>query len=247
MTDFSVFQSYYSKMVAINYLHAAPAVIKKMYVISSTGIDTAFFQPKKKPSKYKIIGALRIISVARIEEMKGFDRLIYAIDTLTKKDIHINCQIIGYGSKTHELLQLIRSLHLTGIVTLLGPIAHTPRFVRLLDAADVFVLPSVVDAQGDRDMQPNAVKEAMAMKLIVITPDFGGIREVIQDEKNGFLLKNSGPDSLVHAIENVVRLPPRVRHAMGEQARKTILENYEADDVSDKLINLFQQYANKDY
>ncbi len=247
LTDFSVFQSHYSKEFAANYIDAAPLKLKKMYIVSSTGVDTSFFRPKRKSSEYKTTRTLRIISIARIEEMKGFDRLIYAIYTLKKKGIRVNCQIIGYGSKAHELARLIRSLHLEKIVTLLGPIAHTPRLIRLLDNADVFVLPSVVDAQGDRDMQPNVVKEAMAMKLIVITPDFGGIREVIQDGKNGLLLKNSDSGSLVQMIERVIGLSPQVSRAIRDLARKTIIEKYEAVAISNQLTETFQKYAKKNY
>ena len=246
--DFTLFQSKYSRQYAVEFFSVDEKIKAHMHVVSSTGVDVQFFVPRRKVAKGQTKNpTVRLVSVGRIEKMKGFDKLIHAIALLKQKHIAIQCLIVGYGSQRKTLQKLIYRLRLTDRVKLVGPMGHTDRFRALLQDADIFVLPSEVDLSGDRDMQPNAIKEAMATGCLVLTSNLGGIDEVIVSDINGFLLKSTDPRDIAHAIEEILQLSKKGKQKIQERARRTIVDNYEAQKTNALLIDVFRKYLRDDF
>ncbi len=235
--NFTIFQSQYSRSYVIAKIGVNRDVQKRMHVISSPGVNVDFFKPLEKRKHHK---GLRILSIGRLEEMKGFDSLVHAIKVLRSECIDASCTIVGYGSREEHLKKLIRSLRLKQYVSLAGFMGHSKKLLQLMSDADMFVLPSVVDKKGDRDMQPNAVKEAMAMELLVLTSNLGGIEEVINDGVNGFLLPSSDPKVIAAVIKRVWRLPDRERKIIQKRARDTIIKHHGSSLIIGQLNRLFR-------
>jgi glycosyltransferase involved in cell wall biosynthesis len=113
------------------------------------------------------------------------------------------CEIIGDGPLENELRAQIEQLDLQNRVALSG--AKPQREVRQhLAAANVFVLPSVVDPQGGMDNLPTVIMEAMATGLPVISTDIGGIPEMVVQNETGFLVRPGDTLALAGAIEKVI-------------------------------------------
>src|SRR5436309_105907 len=94
-------------------------------------------------------------------------------------------------------------LDLQSRVTLSG--AKSQREVRQrLAAANVFVLPSVVDPDGGMDNLPTVIMEAMATGLPVVSTAIGGIPEMVIEDETGFLVKPGDVSAMADAIENVI-------------------------------------------
>lgn len=239
---FSIFQSQYSKQYVITKTKKTQVYKQHMHVISSPGVNIDFFTPCKKKKTKK---SIRIISIGRLEEMKGFDRLIQAVKILRDERRDVTCVIVGYGSQKTRLKRLIRTLRLEKYVLLAGPVGHTKRLLKLMNEADIFVLPSRIDSKNDRDMQPNAIKEAMAMKLIVITSELGGIREVIRHGYNGFLIPSATTEHIVRMIQHILMISKEERDAVRHRARETIIEKYNEESITRRLISVFLQYTGK--
>lgn len=244
VSNFSVFQSSYSKFYAKLVTGISSEVAQKMFINSSAGIDTDFFKPDNTKERIGTPGALKVVSVARLEELKGLNRLIQAIYLLKKKRIAIWCVIVGYGSKEKELRQLVQSLDLMKEVHFAGKIRHSKKLLHLMQSADMFILPSIVDQKGDRDMQPNVVKEAMAVGLPVIASRLGGIEEVINDGVNGFLLSSCSPADIARAIWSVSRMSKKNIDEIKKQARNTIKKKFDRKKVTEELFNLFDNQIN---
>jgi glycosyltransferase involved in cell wall biosynthesis len=134
---------------------------------------------------------------------KGFADLIRACGLLAEAEKSFQCEIIGEGPLENELRAQIEQLNLEKRVTLSG--AKPQREVRQrLAAANVFVLPSVVDAQGGMDNLPTVIMEAMAAGLPVISTDIGGISEMVVQNETGFLVQSGNEVALAAAIEKVI-------------------------------------------
>lgn len=239
--DFVVFQSNYSRWYVKKYFFINPKHYQKLHVISSPGIDTNFFKKIKSPKPRSIV--VKLITIGRLEESKGYHHLIKAISLLKKRGIKIKCEIIGYGSSKNRLAQLTKSLGLTKEIVFLGKIPHNKKLVRHLSMADIFVLPSIIDSKNDRDMQPNVVKEAMSMGLLVLTSDLGGAREVITHQKNGFLLKTISAETIAQNIIKIGKLSIKEKQLITKSAREKIVNNYEKDKINQQLIRLFTKYV----
>jgi glycosyltransferase involved in cell wall biosynthesis len=144
-----------------------------------------------------------IMGIGRLIAKKGFANLIRACGLLAERGKLFQCEIIGEGALEDELSAQIEQLHLQNHVTLSG--AKPQREVRQrLAAAGVFVLSSVVDAQGGMDNLPTVIMEAMATGLPVVSTNIGGIPEMVVQNETGFLVQPDDAVALAAAIENLI-------------------------------------------
>jgi glycosyltransferase involved in cell wall biosynthesis len=163
-----------------------------------------------------------IVAVGRLIAKKGFADLIRACGLLAERGRLVQCEIIGEGPLEDELRAQIDQLNLQDRVALSG--AKPQREVRQrLAAASVFVLPSVLDAEGGMDNLPTVIMEAMATGLPVISTDIGGIPEMLIQNETGFLVRPGDAGALAGAIEKVIDdrpLAQRLGHAGCQRAKE---------------------------
>jgi colanic acid/amylovoran biosynthesis glycosyltransferase len=163
-----------------------------------------------------------IVAVGRLIAKKGFADLIRACGLLVERGRLVQCEIIGEGPLANELRAQIEQLNLQDRVALSG--TKPQREVRQrLAAASVFVLPSVVDAEGGMDNLPTVIMEAMATGLPVISTDIGGIPEMVVQNETGFLVRPGDAGALAGAIEKVIDdrlLAQRLGEAGYERAQR---------------------------
>jgi glycosyltransferase involved in cell wall biosynthesis len=80
----------------------------------------------------------------------------------------------------------------------------------------------------------------MAHGLPVVAVARGGIPEVVEDGKNGLLVKELDPSALAAAIARVLSNPAEARR-LGEAARETIASRFSADQMVDATLNLYER------
>ena len=154
-----------------------------------------------------------VIAVGRLIAKKGFANLIRACGLLAERGKSFRCEIIGEGSLEKELRAQIEQLDLQKRVALPG--VKPQREIRQrLAAANVFVLPSVVDPQGGMDNLPTVIMEAMATGLPVISTNIGGIPEMVVQDETGVLVQPGDPVALAGAIEKIID-DRRLAHSLG--------------------------------
>ncbi|MGC2352348.1 MAG: glycosyltransferase family 4 protein [Candidatus Udaeobacter sp.] len=163
-----------------------------------------------------------ILAVGRLIAKKGFADLIRACGLILERGKSFQCEIIGEGPLENELRGQIERLDLQNFVALSG--AKPQREVRQrLAAANVFVLPSVVDPEGGMDNLPTVIMEAMATGLPVVSTNIGGIPEMVVENETGFLLEPGDAVGLANAIEKGIDdrvLAQRLGHAGYQRAHE---------------------------
>ena len=162
-----------------------------------------------------------IISVGRLIPKKGFGDLIRTCALLAERGKLFRCEIIGEGPLENELRLQIDELHLQHNVVLTGARPQTQLRGRLA-AANVFVLPSVIDPDGGMDNLPTVIMEAMATGLPVVSTNVGGIPEMIMENETGFLVQPRDTVGMADAIETVINdssSAARLGHSGYERAR----------------------------
>ncbi len=145
-----------------------------------------------------------IIAVGRLIPKKGFGDLIRACALLAERGKSFRCEIIGQGPLKDELRQQIDELCLENNVVLTGAKPQTQLRGRLT-AANVFVLPSVVDLDGGMDNLPTVIMEAMATGLPVVSTNVGGIPEMVIENETGFLVQPGDVAAMAEAIEKIIK------------------------------------------
>jgi colanic acid/amylovoran biosynthesis glycosyltransferase len=168
-----------------------------------------------------------LLSVGRLDAIKGFAVLIEACALLRQRGHVFRCAIIGEGGLRGELEGLIRGYALEDAVRLPG--AQPQGQVRAAMAqAGIFVMPSVVTPAGDMDGIPVALMEAMAMRRPVVSTRVSGIPELIDDEDCGLLVESRDAAALAEAIGRLLA-DADLRQRLGARARQRIVEQFDAD------------------
>jgi len=142
------------------------------------------------------------------------------------QEVEWSYRVIGDGPEFRRLRALARALDLDR-VEFAGTLTPA-RVVVELDDADIFVLGLRQSSDGDRDGVPNAVLEAMARALPVISCDGGGIGEVIQHGRTGWLAPANDAAALAQLIA-FAAAHPRDRRRVGERAHAEVRRRFGGD------------------
>lgn len=166
-------------------------------------------------------------TIANFYPPKGLKYLVEAAEHFKNKD-DVVFVIIGDGQERKELELLITNYQLQHKVLLLGQI---PDAYKLLNAFDIFVLPSV------KEGFPWVVIEAMAAKLSVVATRVGAIPEIIEDGKNGFIVEPARPEQIAAKIQDLLN-DEHLRQELGIQAHQTVLFNFSLDKTVKQIEGL---------
>jgi len=180
---------------------------------------------------------LRMVSVARLVEMKGIEYGIRAAALLNKAGIPFSYEIIGEGPLAQSLNSLVSKLKLEKEVKLLGSLGHADVLEKLSDA-DIMVTPSVTAQNGEQEGIPNAAKEAMALGVIVVASNHSGIPELVEHRSTGYLVEERSSQQIAQAIEDLYKNPSSWT-VLSQNARKRIEMEYDLPVVHDQLLNAY--------
>lgn len=175
----------------------------------------------------------RLLSVGRLDAIKGFDVLIDACARLRDRGVSFECRIVGDGPLRGMLQARIEAAGLGAQVLLLGACPQERVRAEQL-AAQVFVLASVVTPQGDRDGIPVALMEAMACGTPVVSTQVSGIPELVTHGIEGLLAEAADAGDLAACIAQQLADPVRGR-AMAEAARRKIEAQFDLSREVEKL------------
>ena len=175
-----------------------------------------------------------LVSVGRLDPIKGFDTLIPALGVLARRGTPFRCTLIGEGPQRAVLEAKIRAEGLEGRVVLVG--AKPQETVRAaLNDATVFVMPSVRTPEGNQDGIPVALMEAMATGAAVVSTQVSGIPELVHSERNGLLVPPGDVAALANALQRLLDAPT-LRRELGAAARATVLAEFDAHREADRLL-----------
>jgi len=209
---------------------------EKISVIpNGVNADTICTESFNLKQKYK--GKKIILSVSNLIKTKGIDLNIKAIAQLIKKYPNLIYLVIGGGAERKSLENLAYTSGVQDYVKFLGQLPHRV-VMRYMSICDIFSLPSWNEAFGV------VYVEAMAHSKPVIGCEGEGIDGIIVNERNGMLVKSRDIDSIVEAVDYLLS-HPKEANAIGERARKLVLENYTWDKVAEKTIAIYKEILSK--
>lgn len=176
------------------------------------GLDlTRFPAPPIARSETDVI---RFLSVGRLVEKKGFDRLLEAFAQLPA-GLDWRWEHIGGGGLGDQLRAQAVKLEIDRRITWRGA-CDQPEVIEAMRRSDVFVLPSRIAADGDRDGLPNVLMEAASQKLCLLSTPVSAIPEFITDGQHG-VLSGDDPAEIAAALTRLA-LDPALRSRLAEAA-----------------------------
>lgn len=165
-------------------------------------------------------------TIAELHKNKG---LIYLIEAVEKIPNAIFV-IIGEGEERKRLQLSIAAHRLEDRITLAGyiPEAHT-----LIPAFDIFVLPSV------KEGLPYVLLEAGARGKPVVATNVGGIPEIIEDGKTGFLVPPKNPNALAQALTRLQNDSP-IRTLLAENIQKKVSKEFSFKLMIENISDIYE-------
>jgi glycosyltransferase involved in cell wall biosynthesis len=206
------------------------------------GIDLGRFpepvNPGSKRDGSNPAEPVRILTVGRAVEKKGLDTLIDALAALPA-ELYWTWTHIGGGMLKESLAAQVERNGLSDRVEMLG--ARPQEFVlRTYKDSDLFVLPSRIADDGDRDGLPNVLLEAQSQGLACISTPVSGIVELLEDGKNGRLVPPDDVAALSAAIGSFIR-SPEIRNAFGAAGMKKVRTLFDHRATISRLLDRFEE------
>jgi L-malate glycosyltransferase len=215
-----------SPSVKEHFIRDLGADEKKISVVHN-GIDVEKFKAQSSKLKVETKKALGLKEgpvigiVARLSDVKGHLYLIRAMPKVRLNFPQAQLLIVGDGKMKRELERAVRELGLAKSTVFLSSVSDTAQVYPLMD---LFVMPSLHEGLG------LALMEAMASGLACIGTQVGGIPSLIQDGRNGYLVKPADAQGLSEKILRVLS-DPQQASSLGEQARVFIRENFSQEKM----------------
>ncbi|MET1414666.1 glycosyltransferase family 4 protein [Roseibium sp. HPY-6] len=180
---------------------------------------------------------VRLVSVGRAVEKKGYDDLLVALSRLPKS-LDWQFTHIGGGELSEALKATAERLGLSDRIDWRGA---QPReeVIAACQHSDLFVLPSKLAKTGDRDGLPNVLMEAQSMGVCCLSTEVSAIPELILHDETGVLVQPGAPEELAEALQALIKDPER-RRALGVAAAKRVRTHFSTDPGLDRLAAKFR-------
>lgn len=217
--------------------------IKEKFSPIIYGVDPKKFKPlktrKERIRKQFKIGKNHtiVLGVGRLVAKKGFKYLIQAAPNILKKYPNTTFVLIGEGDQRKELEGLAKKLKVFKNFKFPGWVNYKD-MVYYMNFADIFILPSVRDEEGNLDDQSVSVVEAMACAKPIITTNFPGYKIVVKDKENGFLVNEKKPKEIERAINKLLSSKP-LQQKMGKKSRELIVNHFSWQAIGKQYTRLF--------
>jgi phosphatidylinositol alpha-1,6-mannosyltransferase len=166
------------------------------------GVDQTRFFPSDAAATRQRLGLENcrvVLSVGRLVERKGFDRVIDAMAQVVLVDPGVQCVIAGTGPLLKALEMLVREWRLEANVRFLGAVSDD-ELRDLYSLADVFVLPNRQMSDGDTEGFGLVFLEANACGTPVVAGNAGGAIDAVQDGVNGLNVDGRDASQIARAI-----------------------------------------------
>jgi glycosyltransferase involved in cell wall biosynthesis len=202
---------------------------------SSNGVDVERFSPGQSdvrerlglPREAPVVGF-----VGRLTRDKGVPELVEAFDRILEAEPQAHLLLVGWFDAAEDALDDDLSARIASHprIHLTGYVHDTAPYYR---AMDVMVLPTW------REGFPNAVLEAAATGIPVITTECTGSRDSVVPEVTGLLIPPGYPEAICESVLKLLRDPER-RRRMGQAAQAWVVEHY----VNERVLGLTAAYYN---
>jgi colanic acid/amylovoran biosynthesis glycosyltransferase len=186
---------------------------------------------------------IRLLTVARLVEVKGLQYAIKALAKLRNKNLSLKYQIVGDGPLKDDLKKLVKQLALEESVEFLGAQSHED-VLSLFSKAHIFILPSIIAYDGAEETQGLALLEAQASGLPVLSTLVGGIPESVVNGKSGYLVLPKDIDSLTTKLKFLID-HPELWPEMGKNGRAHVEKNFNHKLLSDLLVGTYNNLLNE--
>jgi len=197
----------------------------RIHVITN-GVDVHGFSPGPKDNqileRHNLVGKNILLTVARIVERKGHDRVIEALPRILESVPNTVYVIVGRGGYERYLKEMVREAGLENYVVFAG-LVPLEELVRYYRSCDVFIMPNRTLPNGDTEGFGLVFLEANACGKPVIGGNAGGVPDAIVNWETGILVDGNSVEEIAKAAIQLLsdqKLAERMGQAGYRRAQK---------------------------
>jgi glycosyltransferase involved in cell wall biosynthesis len=205
------------------------------------GVDVVAFAPGPTPEhlqeRYRLSDGDQVaLLVAALDQAHYFKGVDVFIQALSQQPAHLHGVIVGDGDLRPAYQAQADALGMAQRVSFAGrvPDGELAEHYRL---ADVTVLPSTTMGEAFGLV----LIESMACSTPVIASDLPGVRTVVAQGVDGFLVPTGNAAALAERLGAILAMPTAQRQAMGQAGRRKVEERYAWEQIGARLEGIYRQ------
>jgi glycosyltransferase involved in cell wall biosynthesis len=191
-------------------------------------------------SPVPMVPPYKLLALGRFVGKKGYEYLLEACGILQDEGVDLHLNLVGDGPLRSKLEKLAQKTGIRERVSFPGFLSYD-RVSELFHSADIFVMPSVVYSNGDRDGIPTVIMESLMHRVPVIATDVSGIPEVIEDRVTGLLIPPRDSAAIAEAVRTMIS-DRDAALATAERGRSKVREQFDPERNHGKVLELYQRY-----
>lgn len=186
--------------------------------------------------KYKLLeypkenDKIRFLFISRIMKEKGIEQYLETAEYITKKYTNTEFHILGFCEQEYE--KRLEELQEEGIIQYHG---RQDDIIPYLKECSCLIHPSYYP-----EGMSNVLLEASASGRPVITTNRSGCKEIIEENKNGFIVKEKDSKDLIEKVEKFIKLSNEEKRKMGLYGRKKVEKEFDRNIVINSYLNEIQ-------
>lgn len=198
---------------------------EKINVIKN-GVDKEKYRSRDSDLAKRYGAENLVLYVGRLSATKNVKRIIRNAGMIGDEKTKI--LIAGKGGQKSKLVKMRNKRKLKDKVKFLGFVDP----VEYYSAADVFILPSIMEAFG------MVVLESMACETPVVASKSGGPEEIIEHGEDGFLFDGDG--EMVRYVNGLLEDEDR-RRGMGQRSREKVVQNFSWEGAAEETEEVYRK------
>jgi len=234
-----IFKSQSLTVVSLNMIEAVKKLgvtNKKIYVIPM-GVD---LKTRFIPAETTRINN-NMLFVGRLVEKKGLYYLIHALPLILKRHPQVTLLIAGDGPEKINLKRACEKLGINANVRFLGAVKND-LLPALYQTSGVFVFPSVIADDGDREGFGLVLVEALGCECAAIVTDLPAMQDIIEDGKTGLVIPQKNIRKLAEKVILLLE-DQKLRESLGREGRRYVLRNFDWMIIAEKYRKLIESIS----
>lgn len=206
-----------------------PEDLKRIQIINNSIKYESYFKAEKNNMNRH---AVKLVSIGNLGANKNHVFLIKALHQLHQQGFPAFLTIIGKGPCLQQIEEATRNAGLQQYVTMAGDIKYVKEY---LHNADIYVHSAIDEGFG------LVIAEAMAAGLPCVMLDAMGNRDLAEEGKNSFLIRQGDVNGFAEAVKKLIE-DPALYSGMSEYA-KEYAKRFDIAPYTDKLLQFYEQCA----
>lgn len=214
------------------------------FVVVYSGIDIARFDerrlktPSQKSALRRALGFsddnLVLVNIGRFSEAKAQRYTIEAFCRLKARHAGLKLLLVGEGELKQRCVEQAQKAGLSGDVVFYG---YSDAVAELLSISDIFVLTSL------REGLPRVVVESYVCEVPAVSFEVEGIREIIDDGKTGYIVRQADIGALVSRLETLMD-SPQTRATFGHEGHRKAVSVWDHRKMMAELRRIYDSRRN---